>query len=332
MTIRVVGAGVAGAVTALALRQLLPEIKVAVYERADAAAHTGWVTLGPAAMTALDVLGMAEPVVAVGFPIEQIVVVENGTQKVLARREPGHRYPSQRVWRRDLLTVLRAPLEQAGVLYRTAANAEDLHADPSTTLLIGADGARSAVRRSVIGDTRSLEHAGQSVVFGYTPHPLPPDELPYSVLHFWPEPKAVCGYTAHPNQGGFWFCRYDDTPERTVPEEFWRAAALRAPFRTLVDSSELAPPLTLWQLRPDGPWTGPRTVLLGDAAHPVSPASGRGASSAIEDGVILVRHLVHHGFDSGPTIFEQSRRARALYTYAPREYPVPPPQLASDFD
>lgn len=34
-------------------------------------------------------------------------------------------------------------------------------------------------------------------------------------------------------------------------------------------------------------WHGDRVVIIGDAAHAVSPSAGQGASMAIEDGVIL---------------------------------------------
>jgi len=42
---------------------------------------------------------------------------------------------------------------------------------------------------------------------------------------------------------------------------------------------------------------GGRTVLIGDAAHPVS--AGQGASAALEDAVILGRHLAGAGAGAG---------------------------------
>jgi len=45
----------------------------------------------------------------------------------------------------------------------------------------------------------------------------------------------------------------------------------------------------LFLRKPLNNWTSGRTVLLGDAAHPMLPYMGQGASSAIEDGVVLGR-------------------------------------------
>ncbi|MEY9887641.1 2-polyprenyl-6-methoxyphenol hydroxylase-like FAD-dependent oxidoreductase [Catenulispora sp. MAP5-51] len=38
-------------------------------------------------------------------------------------------------------------------------------------------------------------------------------------------------------------------------------------------------------------WHTPRAVLIGDAAHAASPATGQGASMALEDAVILAKAL-----------------------------------------
>ncbi|WP_281181850.1 FAD-dependent monooxygenase [Nocardia vaccinii] len=38
---------------------------------------------------------------------------------------------------------------------------------------------------------------------------------------------------------------------------------------------------------PEGAWRRGRIVIIGDAAHAVSPAAGRGSTSAIEDALVL---------------------------------------------
>jgi salicylate hydroxylase len=57
---------------------------------------------------------------------------------------------------------------------------------------------------------------------------------------------------------------------------------------------------------------GGRTVLLGDAAHPVG--AGQGASIAMEDAVVLARHLVGTEADAIPqalAAFDHERQPRA---------------------
>jgi 2-polyprenyl-6-methoxyphenol hydroxylase-like FAD-dependent oxidoreductase len=59
-------------------------------------------------------------------------------------------------------------------------------------------------------------------------------------------------------------------------------------------------------------WSAGRVLLMGDAAHAVTPHSGQGASLAIEDGVVLAE-VVERAQDWGSAFrsFEQLRRARA---------------------
>jgi 2-polyprenyl-6-methoxyphenol hydroxylase-like FAD-dependent oxidoreductase len=74
------------------------------------------------------------------------------------RYEATHRFPSTHVWRRDLLCILRDRLDAAGVTchYGSTATVGELEAD----LIVGADGARSATRRS-IGNLAEPTYTGQ---------------------------------------------------------------------------------------------------------------------------------------------------------------------------
>lgn len=52
-------------------------------------------------------------------------------------------------------------------------------------------------------------------------------------------------------------------------------------------------------------------IIIGDAAHAVSPASGQGASMALEDAVTLARCLRDvPGVDAAFAAYEQLRRSR----------------------
>ncbi|KAK5827747.1 hypothetical protein F5H01DRAFT_362205 [Linnemannia elongata] len=56
-------------------------------------------------------------------------------------------------------------------------------------------------------------------------------------------------------------------------------------------------------------WTHGRTVLIGDAAHMLLPSSGAGAVNAMQDAVILANHL----YDIKPTSFENIKTALSGY-------------------
>ncbi|MGH3773029.1 MAG: FAD-dependent oxidoreductase [Pseudonocardiaceae bacterium] len=124
----VIGCGIGGATAALALAEI--GVEVEVYEAAArSAGHSGWVTLGPAAMTGLDRVGVADDVWAVGFPVVSVRTVDTvtGGATDFPRYEATHRLPSTHVWRRDLLRILRDRLDATGVRchYGSAATVGD---------------------------------------------------------------------------------------------------------------------------------------------------------------------------------------------------------------
>jgi 2-polyprenyl-6-methoxyphenol hydroxylase-like FAD-dependent oxidoreductase len=65
---------------------------------------------------------------------------------------------------------------------------------------------------------------------------------------------------------------------------------------------------------PDLPrWYGRRMLLVGDAAHAASPATGQGASMALEDAVVLAKALRAAGtggLDAAVATYQRIRRPR----------------------
>jgi salicylate hydroxylase len=319
----VIGCGVGGATAALALAAI--GVEVEVYEAAERFAdHGGWVTLGPAAMTGLDRVGVADDVWGVGFPVVSVRTVDTVTGGVtdFSRFEATHRFPSTHVWRRDLLCILRDRLDAAGVRchYGSTATVGDLDAD----LIVGADGARSATRRS-IGNLAEPAYTGQIIRYGHHPRPAP--DLPTGVLHFWRHFEGVVGYVGDLRDGSFWFSRHDsDTPTDVIEQETAIAVLRDTPVQSVLDTSWVSRPIALYELAPKGTWHRGHTVVIGDAAHALSPAAGRGATSAIEDAILLATHLrecvgrVPEALES----FTARRRpiAKAGYRPTPGQRPV----------
>ena len=59
------------------------------------------------------------------------------------------------------------------------------------------------------------------------------------------------------------------------------------------------------------PWNSGRIVLIGDAAHTTTPQLASGASIAIEDAVVLARHLRSEAsVETGLAAFMQARYER----------------------
>lgn len=319
----VIGCGIGGATAALALAEI--GVSVEVYETAARSADRGgWVTLGPAAMTGLDRVGVADDVRAVGFPVVSVRTVDTATGDVtdFPRYEATHRFPSTHAWRRDLLCTLRDRLDSAGVTchYGSTAIVGDIDAD----LIVGADGAQSATRRS-IGNLAEPTCTGQIIYYGHHPRPAP--LLSTGVLHFWRHSGGVAGYVGDLRDGSFWFSRHNtDTPTDMIDLETAIAALRDTPVQAVLDTSWVSRSIALYELVPKGRWHRGHTVVIGDAAHALSPAAGRGATSAIEDAIILAKHLRERAYCVPEALksFTASRRpiAKAAYRPTPGQRPV----------
>jgi 2-polyprenyl-6-methoxyphenol hydroxylase-like FAD-dependent oxidoreductase len=85
------------------------------------------------------------------------------------------------------------------------------------------------------------------------------------------------------------------------------------PIPTLLAASEEPVALNIYDMPSLPAWHDGRVVLIGDAAHAVSPNSGQGAALALEDAQWLATLLVAAGGDHTRAFpeFERRRRARA---------------------
>lgn len=111
------------------------------------------------------------------------------------------------------------------------------------------------------------------------------------MLHFWRHHQGVAGYVGGTRDGSFWFCRHhSDDPAAAIDLPTMTAPLRNTPVRQVLDDSWVSPPIGLYQLDPSGIWHKRHTVLIGDAAHVLSPAVGRGATAAIEDAILPAKH------------------------------------------
>ncbi|MGH3671974.1 MAG: FAD-dependent oxidoreductase, partial [Pseudonocardiaceae bacterium] len=151
--------------------------------------------------------------------------------------------------------------------------------------------------------------------------------LPTGVLHFWRHCAGVAGYVGDLRDGSFWFSRHNsDTPTGVIDRETAIAVLRDTPVHPVLDTSWVSRPIALYELVPNGRWRRGHTVVIGDAAHALSPAAGRGATSAIEDAIILAKHLREHAYRVPAALksFTASRRliAHAAYRPTPGQRPV----------
>ncbi|WP_410668963.1 FAD-dependent oxidoreductase [Amycolatopsis sp. cmx-4-68] len=315
MRVLVAGGGIAGTVTAMALK--LAGHDPVVFEAYPAGGDDvgAFLTIMHNGMDALRAIGADRPVIDSSFAAHGVELVAP-TGETLGRREfdtEGLDRP-RTMTRATLYRVLQEEAARRGVpLARgkrlvsatpDAAGVTAEFADGTTEtgdVLVGADGLHSVVRRLIDPAADEPRYTGLTVVYGYTrAGGLPSAPGIYRMVR---GSKAAFGFTTDPEGATFWFARIPD-PERPRAEI---AAVTPAGWRGFAHAAFAGEPLPCAEIVAatgdevfgghsyDVPetrvWSTPRMVLAGDAAHAASPADAQGASMALEDGVILAQCL-----------------------------------------
>lgn len=316
----IIGAGLGGLTAALAL--LRAGWRVRVHEQAAVLGDVGaGITLSPGAGKALASLGLGPQILAASLPIPDIAFVHYRTGERLAGvfdkgRPPDHGFEKARhIHRADLHAILLRGVREidpdavltgkrlVGVT-QDGASVTARFADDSAAqadILIGADGARSAVRARLFDDAPP-DFAGQ-IAFRCL--------IPYARA----EPFMGAGNAVVSIGAARVFNRYLIRGGELVnvigiaKSDRWRGEGWNTPatvedFRLefegfhadVLGLIQRAPAENLikWGLftrPPIAQWSVGRVVLLGDAAHPILPFLGLGAALAIEDSVVLTRAL-----------------------------------------
>jgi 2-polyprenyl-6-methoxyphenol hydroxylase-like FAD-dependent oxidoreductase len=334
----IIGGGVAGPVTAMALQRA--GIEAAVYEAhvpADGEAGS-YLTVATNGLDALAAIGADGPVLAAGFPTPTNVLVST-TGRRLGAVSNGGILPdgtvSHTIKRARLYRALHDEAAARGIRVehgRRLVGAEPApgggvtaaFADGGTAtgdLLVGADGVHSVTRRLLDPAAPESRYVGLVNFGGYTPGA--DDRVEPGAWHMIFGRRAFFGYVADPAGGTVWFAnvpRPAVTPaERAATSaDQWRGRLVElfsgdaGPAARLIEAGELELAAdNTHDLRTVPTWHRGPMVIVGDAAHAPSPTSGQGASMAAEDGVVLAQCL--RDLPSVPealAAYERRRRAR----------------------
>ena len=314
----VIGGGIAGPVTAMALEKA--GFEAVVYEAQPASAdRTGaFLTLASNGIDALRVLGADERVLAAGFPTPAITL-RSGTGKRLGAVRTGRSADdgteSRTLRRADLHRALHQEVLARGIAVehgRRLVDAEDTgdgvrarFADGSEAtgdVLVGCDGVHSAVRALVDPAAPAPAYAGLIGTGGYASG-VAVDAAPGTYEMIFGR-RAFFGFVAAPGGDVWWFANVPraDEPARGEVEgldgERWRERLLglfagdAGPATELIRATPaLVATSPMHALTHLPHWRRGRMVVAGDAAHAPSPTSGQGASLAVEDALVLAVSL-----------------------------------------
>ena len=334
----IIGAGITGPVTAMALQKA--GIDASVHEAYPRTADGvgAYLNLAPNGLAALQVLGIDQHDLG-GFDTHTLAL-RSSSGRPLAHlpmgRDDTTGTVSQTVRRSDLYVRLRDEAARRGIPVEYGKRLVDAttlpdggvaasFADGTTTegdLLIGADGLHSRVRAILDPSCPPPRYTGLLNTGGYATGISV--DAPEGTFTMTFGRRAFFAYVNRAPGDVWWFANVPQARAATDDElAAWTPTAGARELTSLfADDDGPAPDLIAATPEIMAPWNtldlpavpvwhrGP-IGLIGDAAHAISPTSGQGASLAIEDGVLLARFLRDHGDPATAfTAFEGFRRAR----------------------
>jgi salicylate hydroxylase len=316
-TIGIVGAGIGGLVAGIALQRAGHD--VVVFEQAKQFARVGAdINLTPNAVRALDGLGVGEAArVTAARPSHRISRSydsgeETSRLEMADSAEAKYGAPQLTIHRADLLAALADmfPAERVALGKRAQsitpdAEGVDLRFEDGSSarvgLLIGADGIHSAVRSAMFG-AESPRFTGIVAYRAVVPAERVAGVPNLGAFTKWWGPNPQSQIVTFPLNRGRDIFIFATTPQDSWHLESWTApgsvdelreqyVAYHPEARALLDACDTVLKTALYERDPMPAWAQGRMALLGDAAHPMLPFMAQGAGMAIEDAVVLARHL-----------------------------------------
>ncbi|CAN1298818.1 Monooxygenase 2 [Linum perenne] len=308
----IVGAGIAGLATAVALNRVgIPSL---VLERSEELRTTGAaLTLFPNAWLALDALGVSHKLNSLYPPCSGGSVTDVSTGAV---REVSFSGGPRPLHRKALLQALAEELPPNSIRFSshlTSIESGDgthaiVHLKDGTTIkskiLIGCDGLHSVVAQWL--GLSAPVHSGRSAVRGLAVYPQG-HGFGNSVRQYVDSGKRAGGqFTYDPKEiqedvltnyaADFPQLYLDVVRHSDLSSLSWAPLMLRYPWNIVTGSLSKG-----------------NVTVAGDAMHPMTPDLGQGGGAALEDAVVLGRHIGQKSLEVGKALdgYVKERKWRA---------------------
>jgi FAD-dependent urate hydroxylase len=320
----VVGGGIAGLATARALQR--QGLEIDVVERSAAWSHPGTGMYLPAnSVRALSSLGLQAPLLNRAYEIKRQLFLDKRGSVLLdvdLSGVWGTTEPCIAISHRALHELLRDGISiRLGVtvaaLDSDGARVRATFGDASTAtydIVVGADGVHSWVRSAMFGgvDARFVGQASWRFLVDGFPE----------ISNWTVQVGRGRAFLTLPLGGGRIYCYADVTAPDAIDPTGGDLAKLAELYRDFAEPVATIVTDRLPQARPyfapieevvQQPWVLGRVVLVGDAAHAMSPNMAEGAGMALEDALVLAQTIA-----GGLPLeaFEARRRPRVAFVQA----------------
>jgi salicylate hydroxylase len=316
----IAGGGIGGLAAALGLAQ--KGFRTILLEKASTLGEIGaGIQLGPNAFHAFDYLGVGEAARRMAVYIDQLRLMDALTAEQITHVDLGEAFrirfgnPYAVVHRGDLHGVLLKACRDSDLIeLRVSSEVVRYDQDGASvtahladgkrvagSLLIGADGLWSNVRKQVASDGPPRV-SGHTTYRSVIPTEEMPEDLRWNAATLWAGPK--CHIVHYPLSGWKVFnlvvTYHNDAPEPVAGQPVSHAEVMQGFGHVHERAKAIIRHGKNWKLwvlcdrDPTERWVDGRVALLGDAAHPMLQYFAQGACQAMEDAVCLSHMLSQH--------------------------------------
>ncbi|MBV1915604.1 MAG: FAD-dependent monooxygenase [Pseudomonadales bacterium] len=306
----IVGAGIGGLSTAIAMQQ--HHIDVKIYEASNKLSPIGaGILVPPNAMIILERYGLAEKIKHAGVCIDSTDIFSSNGRPIAQTSahftKNGTGYQVVAILRSTLQSILVDSLSPGALVtgkrcayVNTKSDGIELFFEDGSSVsaryLVGADGLRSNVRASIFPDS-ALRYSGQICWRGLSEINLSSKWMK-SLSEVW-GPGIRFGFVPVGNSKVYWYAtkRQEangiDDPASVKERLLDIYSAFPTPVSEIISQTANSSIISddLNDLRPLKSWFSKSTVLIGDAAHASTPNLGQGGAQAIEDSWVLAEKL-----------------------------------------
>ncbi|SEW52665.1 FAD-dependent monooxygenase [Chitinophaga arvensicola] len=303
----IIGAGIGGLTTAIALQQR--GIAFEIYEAAPELKTVGaGIWLGCNAMNVYEKLGLAAALKERSVLLETVFIKDTSgnTLQLVNNLEIKQLYGNathaihRGTLQQILVAAVRTPIQLGKKCIRIEGGTVYFE-DGSTAqgdLIIGADGIRSVVREQCVTKAQ-YRYSGQTCWRATVNMDLPAAEQ-HNSGEMWSKKGGIRASASQlgDHQVYFWMTKAIPAGSRYTPADAYTLIQqeLQAFPKELQEVMQRIDPEQLihgdlYDFKPIAQWYKDEVVLIGDAAHATTPNLGQGASQAIEDAYILAAYL-----------------------------------------
>lgn len=327
MIIDIIGAGIGGITTAIALEQ--KGIKTRMFEQAEQIKPVGaGIILANNAMQVYEKLGLRKEIEKNGNPISSMNITKpnlNPLSKIdLTYFEQKHKTKNIAIHRGTLQQILIDKLKSTEInlnhkltsiventngYFLKFQNGEQIQ---SSTVL-GADGLNSIVRQNIFPNN-SIRNANQICWRGITECELP-IKFRNELNEAWGKAERF-GFVQIAENKIYWYAlksfkkNANEFSINNIEQYFGDYNSvikdiIKSTKKEHINTAEIS------DLKPTSIWFKENVCLIGDSAHATTPNMGQGACQAIEDAFVLSEYLNKYGITKAFSEYQKLRLPKA---------------------